>query len=324
MSIKFGIPINMRILEPKYSKIAAPSLSAQTAHKDYGSIFKSRALFWGKVGFALLALYFLIKSIQAATLLEVLKTAKWNYLALAIFLVIPNIGIQVFKWHYLLKLANPATSFSNSFKSLLVGYPLGIFTPGRLGEIGRAFFVQEIHQIKTLKLVIIDKITNLFITFLFGLVGILFLTQNHYRLILQTALLIYTGTLLCPILFPSINKLIFRRFTEINIFGRKEYIILLCFSTLFYSIFLGQFLNLILSFQVVNPITASGAAASVFLVKTILPISIGDLGIREGASVFIFDKIGLAAAQAFNASILLFLINIGIPTLIGLWILLKK
>lgn len=59
------------------------------------------------------------------------------------------------------------------------------------------------------------------------------------------------------------------------------------------------------------------------LVKSMLPISIGDLGIRESAAVFFLGKIGLAESTAFNASILLFLINLVIPSMIGLVLVLK-
>ncbi|MFQ5864286.1 MAG: lysylphosphatidylglycerol synthase transmembrane domain-containing protein [bacterium] len=277
---------------------------------------------------AFLALLFLVRSIEASILVDVLKSTKWQYLILALLLVIPNMLIQLLKWHYLLKLANPETPFTSAFNSLLAGYPLGLVTPARLGEFGRAFFVKELHRIKTLKLVMIDKITNLFIIILFGLAGLLCLTQNtqvsNHKLILYPVFLILAVILFSPSLFSLIHKMIFRPFNETSTFGGQQYVMLIVFSILFYSIFLTQFICLVLSFENVNPFVAADGAASVFLVKTLLPISFGDLGIREGASVFFFDKIGLTAPQAFNASILLFLINVGIPSLLGLWILLKN
>ena len=275
-----------------------------------------------------MAVFILVKQIQAAALFEVLRTAQWKYLTLGILLLIPNIWIQALKWQYLLKWAHPCMPFANSFKSLLIGYPLGFTTPGRFGEIGRSFFIKEIHPGTTLSLAIFDKFTNLIITVILGLLGIFLLTQNYqftyHRAIKEIVFFIFIGFLLCFILSPSIIKNIFRRFINVSSLNTKEYLKIFGLSILFYSIFLMQFLLIVLSFQTVNPFYATEAAASVFLVKTLLPISIGDLGIRESAAVFFFGKIGLSMAAAFNASLMLFLINIGLPTLFGLWLLLKN
>ena len=65
------------------------------------------------------------------------------------------------------------------------------------------------------------------------------------------------------------------------------------------------------------------AISATMLVKSLLPISIGDLGIRESAAIFFLGKIGVHESTAFNASILLFLINLLIPSLVGLVLVLK-
>jgi len=63
----------------------------------------------------------------------------------------------------------------------------------------------------------------------------------------------------------------------------------------------------------------------IMFVKTVIPpISLGELGIREGASVFFLTKFGELPSVAFNASIFLFLINILLPALVGLILMLKK
>ena len=59
--------------------------------------------------------------------------------------------------------------------------------------------------------------------------------------------------------------------------------------------------------------------------KTIIPpVSFGELGIREGASVFFITQMGEVASVGFNASIFLFMINLVIPAIIGVGMFLKK
>ena len=75
-------------------------------------------------------------------------------------------------------------------------------------------------------------------------------------------------------------------------------------------------------FSIINYIWAG---ILVMFAKTIIPaISFGDLGIREGASVYFIKQVGEAAAAGFNASIFLFLINILFPALTGLILLIKR
>jgi len=60
------------------------------------------------------------------------------------------------------------------------------------------------------------------------------------------------------------------------------------------------------------------------VISNILPISIGGLGIREGAFVFLLSKFGVQSEVAFVISISGFLVKILIPGLIGLVISFRK
>jgi len=60
------------------------------------------------------------------------------------------------------------------------------------------------------------------------------------------------------------------------------------------------------------------------VISNILPISIGGLGIREGAFVFLLSKFGVQSEIAFVISISGFLVKILIPGLIGLIISFRK
>jgi len=49
-----------------------------------------------------------------------------------------------------------------------------------------------------------------------------------------------------------------------------------------------------------------------------VPVTIGGLGIREGAAVLFFSRFGVQESSALGAALLLFAINILIPGLCGL------
>ena len=95
----------------------------------------------------------------------------------------------------------------------------------------------------------------------------------------------------------------------------------LIFTIVFHGVLVLQMFYLINAF---NGITISdafiGTSATMF-VKSLLPISLGDLGIREAGSIYFFSIFGISQAAALNASLLLFVINILIPSMIGTYFL---
>jgi hypothetical protein len=53
----------------------------------------------------------------------------------------------------------------------------------------------------------------------------------------------------------------------------------------------------------------------------LLPISLMDLGVREGAAVAVLGAVGVAAATAVQAALMLFGLNVLVPGLAGLLVL---
>lgn len=281
-------------------------------------MFKSRLIFGAKLLVGGLVLALLIRSLRPGQLWQTLLTANITYLAAAALMLIPNLGIQIVKWRFLLRTANPAQTFASARDSLLIGYPLALVTPGRLGEIGRAFFVSGIDRKQTLKLAVLDKLATALIITVAGAAGLCFLFRESVTPALLLPLIGGLVGMLSVPAFSSQPGAAIRKFAGIPSFTKKDTFILFGASFLFYLIFVGQFLLLLLSFQPVAIGTTVPAVAATFFAKTALPFAIGDLGIREGAAVFFLKRVAVDSAAAFNAAFALFLINIAIPTLLSL------
>jgi len=97
-------------------------------------------------------------------------------------------------------------------------------------------------------------------------------------------------------------------------------------SFLFYSCFLIQYALLVIGFSGNNNFfNYLWAGNLVMFAKTIIPpVSFAELGIREGASVFFLTYFGESQAAAFNASFFLFMINVLLPSLVGLIFFFRK
>lgn len=283
----------------------------------------------------------LIKRVQTEEIISAFGTARIFLIILALFLLIPNIYLQFFKWRYLVRMLKPSVANREILQSLFAGFTFGFITPGRLGEFGRAFFIKDCSWVKLLGVSAIDKLFSLSIVVFWGAIGLIFFIGRQlyfYTLIpmivfIIIALLVIYYILLHPSVIKSflysINIILpFREkikllMSSLDNFHKPQAFRLLFLNFGFFCVFLIQFCLLTSAFEPTNFLKIFLALSAVMLVKSMLPISIGDLGIRESAAVFFLGKIGLAESTAFNASILLFLINLVIPSIIGLVLVLK-
>jgi len=103
-----------------------------------------------------------------------------------------------------------------------------------------------------------------------------------------------------------------------NVFKNKNAWAVSSLTLLLYIIILFEYYFLTNAFGYVSLNDALVCVASVLFVKAIiLPISFGDLGVRESSAVFFFTTMGLNTTIAFNASILMSFANVIVPTAIG-------
>lgn len=300
------------------------------------------ALWSGKILLAALLLYLLLRNIEAASILQTVHAANPWLLAGAVLLLLPNILLQYRKWGLLLRTVYPATPARDIRTSLLLGFTFGIVTPARIGEFGgRATAVRGASALTLVGLTAIDKLATMAVTISLGGAGLVVFCQEHpfmnpWLLALAEAGMLAVAAVVLRLAWKrSVARpedpadmpggrlqRLFSALRHIDTTVRRR---LLLLSLLFYLTFLAQFLLLLQAFGPGDIISALAGISTIMLVKTIIPpITVGELGIREGASVYVLGHAGILAASAFSASLLLFAINILLPSLAGLLVLLRR
>ncbi len=68
---------------------------------------------------------------------------RWDRFAAALALVPCVLGLRAAKWRVLLRSAAPDATFGQSLRSYLGGIPLGLVTPGRVGEFSRGLYLPQ-------------------------------------------------------------------------------------------------------------------------------------------------------------------------------------
>ena len=298
-------------------------------------------LYLAKVIVAILVTLILIRKISLDEIIFALHTADRWLIAAGFSLVVVNLGFQFRKWQLIVHRENRDIPARSVLGSLLVGMALGLITPGRVGEFGRSFFIRGADWARLMALTFIDKMIALGIIYLFGLYGFYrFMVDTLHPYVLwpilitiSIFLIILFLFLLRPNLLQSITQRIPNRLKHpvlhklasgIELATPKLTMRLLLYTILQNLTFCTQMVLLIRAFYPAIGLEAYTAVFAVMMTKTLLPISLGDLGIRESASVYFFSRLNVPHAAAFDASLLLFMINVLLPALIGLFIFIKK
>ncbi len=311
------------------------------------SKYKTDILISAKIIIALGLLLYLIYAVNFQEILTAIKQANIYLIAAALLLSFLNIYLQFYKWKITASVVLQENHNSKIWLSLFYGFSAGVFTPARIGEyFGRALVFKNHSIFRVTLATLLDKLFLLLIVVFLGSISSVLFIHYHYRvtfyltvglLMLVFALfylffwMIFNDRFWDSILFAMLKNSIKLNWLleKIKVFRKldKKYATkMFVVSILFYSCFLIQYALLVAAFSNHKHYWDYLWAGNLMMfAKTIIPpLSLGELGIREGASVFFITQLGESASIGFNASIFLFFINVLFPSLIGLTLLLKK
>ncbi|MFM9944839.1 MAG: lysylphosphatidylglycerol synthase transmembrane domain-containing protein [Bacteroidia bacterium] len=265
----------------------------------------------------------------------------WWMLLIAIFLIFVNWGLETVKWKFLIKHIEPL-SFLKAFSAVMAGVTVSSFTPNRVGEFaGRMMFLKNKLDGRVIALTVVGSMSQLMMTIVFGLPGFLIFLksadfENDFlkkglQLWILTLPFLYTLFFWNLPLFFRKAKLLFKNnqllnyVTEgakhINMAGLKFVSILSFFR---YLIFMGQYI-LLLSFFEVNIFWWQYLVfiPAVFFIQSLVPsFLVTEIGIRVTAAVAVFGFIPSFDGKIMAASSLLWVINLMVPAIIGVFTLL--
>lgn len=299
-----------------------------------------------KVFTAAALLYFIVSYVDPEEIKTALLNADVLLLSAALLLLPVNLWFQYNRWKTACTELLTENNNRKIFYSLFYGYSTGIFTPMRVGEyFGRAipFKNQKILDVTVASAV--DKFFPLFIVLEAGAPAIIIYLYSMAGFSITAAALlmllyiIINSAVLFLILKPSgltgvlgllknisIVRKLSRIFEVLRKINRRVSLRMFYSAAGQYSIFILQYALLAAAFTAeYNLLNYIWGGMLLMFAKTVIPpVTLGELGIRESASVFFLTQLGGTAAGAFNASVFLFIINILIPSAAGMIMLLKK
>jgi uncharacterized membrane protein YbhN (UPF0104 family) len=306
----------------------------------------NNSLFWVVKGIVLgLVVYFIsLKVAQGYLSLpelglfaqSLLVGNHWFLLLLPVLLVPVNWGLEGKKWQLL---AAPVVhlSLGQATKAVLTGLSLGFITPRSLGDYaGRMLETGGGDRSRLVGAVLLNRISQSACTYFFGLCGLVFLLATTTLGGDSTGFWLYSllagGLLACLLLLGQGRKWLamqgYRRFSKswmkfvevIGEYRKREILKLLLFAALRYTVYAIQFVWILKLANVPLPLPALFAGvALVFVLKSVIPTFnfLSDLGVREFSALWVFSVYAVPESQLVLASLLVWCLNILLPTLAG-------
>jgi uncharacterized membrane protein YbhN (UPF0104 family) len=280
---------------------------------------------------------------------DLVKPEFQTGLLLIFSLMLANWSIEAFKWKYLIGKVEEI-SFFKSFQAVLTGISISSFIPNRVGEyFGRVFILKTASRIEGILITVVGSISQLLITVLAGSFALLIFIPRHLAgagfhygyLYHSLIMLVMTLDFILVALFFKLSflstlkeRLLQKRLKRLRKFFRvfafyhnREMAVVMLLSFSRYLVFSTQFYLLLVLFNVrISYFNALILIAIIYLIMAIIPtIALTELGIRGSVALYIFGLYfgqilplsGSINLGVFAASTLLWMINLGIPALVG-------
>jgi hypothetical protein len=313
--------------------------------------FKSTLSFLIKIGIVIFSLYFLYNEL-------VLKNNIINFdknlffklivenilsIVIVLFLMFLNWFLEALKWQYMILKIEKITIYT-SLKAVFAGITVSSFTPNRVGEYGgRVFYLEKADRLKGVLITFIGSMSQLLITILFGsiafiiLSNLLFDSKISFQLISKHKLLVFAILILfnffifylfynlsSVISFCNLNKYLkkFQHYVNtLTIYNSRELTNILLFSFSRYIVFSIQFLILLNVFEInLNLFDSISSIMLIFLFVSIIPtIVVAEIGVRGSVAIYIFSLFTMNSIGVFSSTLLLWIVNLVIPSLIGIY-----
>jgi len=268
-----------------------------------------------------------------------LKILNLDYLLFAFTLVFINWGIEWMKWIKMIDLIQLKNKKSNwvLFQSFSAGIISGVLTPNMLGNfIGRLYYFNRENRPAITLGTMLTNYSQFFASILFGVLSIVFLEETPLEIELNLYLYSLLTLVLLLLLFPYYyiektrisvfhkkNSLrLFFSFISKNIFFRTQ---ILTLSIIRHFIFTLQFWLILNTFENTFNLETFFWIWQVFFWTTLIPsLWLGKLFIRESVALIILTNVGFGEIEVLSSSILLWIINLALPSVFSLFICKQK
>jgi uncharacterized protein (TIRG00374 family) len=285
-----------------------------------------------KTAVSISLLLFIILNINWSEVAANLKTANYFFLSITVLLFFIERSEITYKWHLLIRVRGIMISFARLFVINLIGSFWGLFIPSSLGtDVARGYYLVKDSAEKSVSVssVFVDRILGIFSIFLLALISVTFAGDllskyniKFYVYLFSAVLLIvfylfqkeetanFLGKILIKIKYKKFGDMFIKLHKSILEYKKYPRTLLLSFllTVMAHASRVIIFYFIALSFNISVPLVYFFLFVPILTLVLMVPISIGGLGVGEGAFVAFFSLAGVSLSNcvtiAFTNSIL--------------------
>ena len=293
-----------------------------------------------------------VKIIKNQDLTEMWLSVKTSFssvnnillMALAFILMPVNMAFETRKWQKSI-LPVEKIPFRKAFTAIFTGITAGMMFPNRTGDfLGRIFILEKGNRLKAAMLTFVGNIAQMLVTVSLGCIAWIFFKYVSYYwcILILSLIIIILGYLLyfnihilkhLKRLIPKKWRTRSEKYMEIfSSYSKQDLVVILLLAFAKYAVYSLQFVLLIWAFDVpLNYFEAMVPIMLTYLLMTIIPfITITEIAVRGAVCIGVFEiwltMQGISSSftmMVFFASTMLWLYNLAIPAIIGLFFIRK-
>ena len=278
-----------------------------------------------------------------------LKNSTPIYIVAAILLILPQVSLRAHRWQKMLVVEDIRCTFRRALSFYFAGIYIGLMTPGRLGEVAKAYFLKKCGLAsfsQTLPSIIADRCFDLYFLSLLAATSLYFIGIGITSPIVGVLITLIIGgaPLLLICIWRSgrfsdwIGDVVFKRWgqkwgasyksfsrtTDRLLSARMTYMMALTIAS--YGIYflqtwlIGRSVGLELNYATISKVV------SIAILIGYAPITIAGLGTREAVLIYLFDKFGVSVASALSFAIiynLVYIVCMGVVSML-FWLTLPR
>lgn len=262
------------------------------------------------------------------------------FLLLSVLLIFANWFFEWAKWMAIVKQVTPNVDRKKITFSLLSGIATGVVTPNRIGNfIGRVIYFRKRSRLYLTAGTLYGNLAQFVVTIFFGSVGLFLYPEILVDFFYPNGVITVSSTItfmsifiyfLAPFYLKGLTELLFRGKNTINFTLHFQRVLktlfmpLILLSAFRYTVFIVQYVFILLAFGVEFQMGLIYSLFFLFLITTLTPsIIFGKLMIRETVALYVLGVFISNPIVIIASSLSLWLLNLGIPSLVGLFFLIR-
>lgn len=280
-----------------------------------------------KAALTLIILIILFYKINLYEVISIFSSANIIFLAISMFFVLLLYLIRTYRWEILLNSIGVHRSFVDLFKVLMIGTFYGLFTPGKVGELGRAYHLAE-KKSATISTILVEKLIDIVVLIVASIltINIFFYDYKFFKyFILACAIgtLAFSLAMMNKRFISMCAKPLKIKEDDVSLYVYSFLLLLkdrqAIYKTTLLAIvyYLVAYIFAYFLLLSLNIGSLGIIALPIIILMGNVPVTISGVGVRESVGAACFVMLGMSSAEGLSFSMLLFLSMILLPGIFG-------